>query len=163
MTGKNIKISRKIDTGKSRNHGTRTGEKTCTNSTVKGKTGKNDRTIKTNLQLRRSSMLERLLGDIMARSLFSFRGRQIFIGVPRVDMSKDLMNMKIFVDVFGIEQEQLPLLLKKLNENFIGQIRGLLAKRSRMKFVPEISFHYAQGNEREQKILKIIEKGDHRN
>ncbi|MDR2077630.1 MAG: ribosome-binding factor A [Rickettsiales bacterium] len=112
---------------------------------------------KTNFQLRRSSKLKKVLNDIFAKSSFTFADRQIFANVLRVDISRDLINAKVFIDVFGASDRSREALLNELNNNLAGRIRNIVAKKMRMKFVPKITFYQIENMGNERRIFNLLE------
>ncbi|MDR1425629.1 MAG: ribosome-binding factor A [Rickettsiales bacterium] len=111
-----------------------------------------------NFRLRRSSDLRRTLGDILSKGEFSSGGKQIFIDVIEVAVSKDLKSAKVLVSIFGLEPEDQRKFLDRLNGAFARQVRGIVANKIREKFVPKFSFHVADSNEKKEKVLALIEK-----
>ncbi|MDR2778128.1 MAG: ribosome-binding factor A [Rickettsiales bacterium] len=115
-------------------------------------------TEKTNFQLRRSAKIKKVLNEIFARSNFTVMDKQIFINVLEVDISRDLMNVKAFIDTFNVEDKSQRSFLRELNGNLAGQIKNIVAKMIRMKFVPKITFYQVKNVGRERKILNLLEK-----
>lgn len=113
---------------------------------------------KSNFQLQKSSQLEKILNDIFVKSSFQFMNKQVFVNVVYVDLSKDLLNAKILIDMFGIDEEYKKDLVKKLNTDFIKQIRGILGQKLKAKKIPEIRFCFKEENTKEKAILDLIEK-----
>lgn len=113
---------------------------------------------KSNFQLQRSSQLEKVLNDVFTKSSFTFKNKQVFVNIVYVDMSKDLLNAKVLIDMYGLEDEYKKELVDKLNKDFIKQIRGILAQKLKVKRVPEVIFCFKEQNKKEQKILDLIEK-----
>ncbi|MBO4956972.1 MAG: ribosome-binding factor A [Rickettsiales bacterium] len=117
------------------------------------------RETKSNFQLQRSSQLQKVLNDVFTKSSFQFENKQVFVNVIYVDMSKDLKNVKVLIDMFGLKEEKHKKeLVKKLNTDFIKQIRGILAQKLKVKYVPEIIFCFKEKNTKEQKVLDLIEQ-----
>lgn len=113
---------------------------------------------KTNFQLQKASKLQRILNDIFIESSFSLHGQQIFVNVIYVDISKDLLNVKAVVDIFGADENYKRELVDKLNKDFMRQVRGIVAQKFKAKFTPEIVFLYEAENEKKQRVLDLIEK-----
>ncbi len=115
---------------------------------------------KNNYQLQRSSKLQKVLNDIFIKSSFSIGNKQVFVNVVYVDVSKDLSNAKVVIDSFGLDSdEQKQELVKRLNKDFIKQIRGIITQKMKMKYSPEIIFYCPEENKKEKKVLDIIEEG----
>jgi ribosome-binding factor A len=78
------------------------------------------------------------------------------ISVTKVVVTKDLRNARIFLSIYGGENEK-----QKVFEgikNAEGFIRKELARRVRMKFVPEISFKIDESIEYGIHIHKLLEE-----
>ena len=114
---------------------------------------------KTNLQLQRASQLQRVLNDVFTRSSFSFKDKQVFVNVIYVDFSKDLKNAKVLIDTFGLDEESKDELVKKLNKDFIKQIRGIICQKMKVKYTPEVIFMCEHENKQERRVLELLEEG----
>ena len=83
------------------------------------------------------------------------------ITITRVDASPDLKNAKIYFTAIKNEKSEEETFredtAKALNSSR-GFVRRLLAKRIRMKFIPDISFLYDYSDTKDDNIDKIIEK-----
>lgn len=113
---------------------------------------------KSNFLLSLESKLQKNLSEIFIKSSFSFKNRQVFVSVLFVDLSADLKNAKVYIDTFGLENnEEKHELLKQLNRDFIKQVRGIIASKIRMKYIPEIRFFYDNSSEKSAKINAIID------
>lgn len=66
-------------------------------------------------------------------------GDMPFITVSGVEVSRDLAHAKVFVTFFDDDEAVIKAQMKQLKE-FTGFIRGLLAKRIRMRAVPNLHF-----------------------
>lgn len=117
-----------------------------------------EKETKTNFQLQKASKLQKILNDIFIKSSFSLHNKQLFVNVVYVDMSKDLLNAKAVVDIFGADEEHKKELVNKLNKDFIKQVRGIVSQKLKAKYVPEIVFLYEEENTKKQHILDLIEK-----
>ena len=79
-----------------------------------------------------------------------------FLSVTEVATSQDLKYAKIFVSCFdGKEVEQKA--LQALNAAS-GFLRTELAKKIRMRRVPELSFHWDDSIERGDRILRLLDQ-----
>ena len=115
---------------------------------------------KSNFQLQRASQLQKVLNDVFTRSSFSFKDKQVFVNVIYVDFSKDLMNAKVLIDTFGLDEESKDELVEKLNKDFIKQIRGIVCQKLKVKYTPQIIFMCEHKNKKEKKVLELIEEGN---
>ncbi|NLP37935.1 MAG: 30S ribosome-binding factor RbfA [Firmicutes bacterium] len=84
-----------------------------------------------------SQELKKEISDILRNEVKDPRITGL-ISVTSVDVTKDLSHAKIFVSVFGSEEEQEATLaaLKKAT----GFVRSLVGSRIRLRHVPELSF-----------------------
>lgn len=77
-----------------------------------------------------------------------------FVSVTDVELSRDLSHAKIFVSVFGEEEEQIKT-MEGLNRA-TGFIRTELGKRLRVRHVPELVFSYDASLEHGARINEIL-------
>lgn len=115
-----------------------------------------NRENKTNFQLQKTSKLQRTLNDLFVKSSFSLNGQQIFVNVVYVDMSKDLLNAKVIIDIFGTDDIHKKKLVKKLNKDFVKQVRNIVSQKFKSKYVPEIIFFIEEENKKKQRVLDLI-------
>lgn len=89
--------------------------------------------------------------------------RMGFTTITGVDMTNDLSQAKVYLSVFGSEQERLETL--KALERGKGFIRSELSKRIRLRIVPELIFQIDSsveyGSRIEELIHKLNEEKDH--
>ena len=79
-----------------------------------------------------------------------------FISVTKVSTSRDLGHAKVFVSTLGNETNK-----KEVLQGFTaasGFLRKELARRLRIRHIPELSFHFDNSIERGAEILKLIEQ-----
>jgi len=77
-----------------------------------------------------------------------------FVSVTRVETARDLRHANILVSVFGSEEEKSKSLVAL--KRGAGFIRGLLAKRMRLRFTPELDFKLDDSIERGARINKLL-------
>ncbi len=77
-----------------------------------------------------------------------------FLSVTEVDVSRDLSHAKIYVSIYGSDNEK-SLTLKAL-ESALGFIRSEIGKRVRLRHIPEISFHLDKSLEYGAHISEIL-------
>lgn len=111
---------------------------------------------KTNFQLQKASKLQRILNGLFVKSSFSLNSQQIFVNVVYVDMSKDLLNAKVIIDIFGTDDIHKKELVKKLNKDFVKQVRNIVSQKFKSKYVPEIIFFIEEENKKKQRVLDLI-------
>jgi ribosome-binding factor A len=79
-----------------------------------------------------------------------------FITITKVELTKDLRFARIYFSVLG-EPTQKRLALKALN-SAKGYIKGLIADRIKLRFVPDIAFRIDDSIEHTKKIYDILDK-----
>lgn len=93
--------------------------------------------MKSKRQLQFGESIKRILSEVFLRSdILSFSGS--YISILEADVSPDIKNARIFVDIFGNENLH-EKIIKKLNEN-AWHFRQQLSKQLATKGVPEIIF-----------------------
>lgn len=78
------------------------------------------------------------------------------ISVTRVSTSRDLRHAKVFVSTLGDETNKSELLQGFTAAS--GFLRRELARRLRLKHIPELSFHFDDSIERGAEVLRLIEQ-----
>lgn len=79
-----------------------------------------------------------------------------FITITAVELTRDLRYARVYFSVLG-EEKAKHLALKGL-KSAKGYIKGLLADRIKLKFMPEIEFKIDESLERTQRIYDILDK-----
>ncbi|RQD75386.1 MAG: 30S ribosome-binding factor RbfA [Candidatus Syntrophonatronum acetioxidans] len=77
-----------------------------------------------------------------------------FLSVTDVDVTNDLGYARVYVSVYGSEEER-SLSLKALN-SALGFVRTEIGKRIRLRHVPELSFHLDKSIEYGAHISEIL-------
>jgi ribosome-binding factor A len=85
--------------------------------------------------------------------------KDFYTTITNVDISPNLRNLKIFVEIFNIKDEKTKKeIIKNFNKKIIYSIKDLIAKQINLKYVPEIIFILDESNEKLIKINQLIEK-----
>ncbi|MDD3906332.1 MAG: 30S ribosome-binding factor RbfA [Candidatus Omnitrophica bacterium] len=79
-----------------------------------------------------------------------------FITITKVDLTKDLRYAKVYFSVFGEDKDK-KLALKGLN-SAKGYVKGLIADRINLRFMPEIVFMVDESIEHTKHIYGILDK-----
>jgi ribosome-binding factor A len=79
-----------------------------------------------------------------------------FITITKVELAKDLRYAKIFFSILGEDKDK-KLALKGLN-NAKGYIKGLVADRVKLRFMPDIAFAIDESLEHTKHIYDILEQ-----
>ena len=102
-----------------------------------------------------SSLMRHEISGLLQREVKDPRINQ-FVAVTDVSLSADLKYAKVFVSCMGSEEEK-QAMLKGLGAaaNFL---RNQLAKRLRLRRIPELSFEWDDSIERGDHLLQLIDK-----
>lgn len=76
------------------------------------------------------------------------------VSITRVEMSPDLRYARIFVSVYGPDEERKNALVALNNAS--GFIRRTLAPRLRMRTIPEVGFRLDESMEHAENIARIL-------
>jgi len=79
-----------------------------------------------------------------------------FIAVTDVETTADLKHAGVFVSTIGGQQEEARV-LGVLNAA-AGHLRSELAKKVRLRYIPELSFHWDNSIERGDRILRLLDQ-----
>lgn len=110
------------------------------------------------LQLRTQEKIQHLLLDLFSKSEMSLSGKSFFISVNNVDISPNLRNLKIYVDIINMDRVDKEKVVKNLNKENIGVIKKMLAEKVNLRYVPDVYFILDDTNEKLFKMNEIIEK-----
>lgn len=105
--------------------------------------------------LRVAQSIKREMADLILRGIKDERISGI-VSVTDVECSTDCRRAKIFVSVFG-EEEQQQNTIEALNDH-VGEIRGELCRRLQLRFAPDVSFKLDDSLERGAKVSALINK-----
>jgi ribosome-binding factor A len=102
-----------------------------------------------------SSLMRHEISELLQRQVKDPRLSK-FVAVTEVSTSPDLRYAKVFVSCIGSEEEKEEM-LKGLGAaaNFL---RNQLAKRLRLRRIPELSFHWDDSIERGTHLLQLIDE-----
>ncbi len=110
------------------------------------------------LQLRTQEKIQHVLLDLFSKSEMSLGGKSFFISVTNVDISPDLRNLKIYIDIINMDMENRKKIVKNLNKENIHVIKDVLAKKLNLRYVPEPLFIVDDSNEKLYRMNKIIDE-----
>jgi len=79
-----------------------------------------------------------------------------FIAVTDVETTADLKHARVFVSTIVGQQEEARV-LGVLNAA-AGHLRSELAKKVRLRYIPELSFHWDNSIERGDRILRLLDQ-----
>ncbi|MGM8214514.1 30S ribosome-binding factor RbfA [Bacillaceae bacterium W0354] len=99
-----------------------------------------------------AEQMKKELGDILSRKIKD--PRVGFVTVTDVQVTGDLQQAKIFISIFGDEEQKDETLVGLAKSK--GFIRSEIGKRIRLRKTPEISFEIDHAIEYGNKIEKLI-------
>lgn len=99
--------------------------------------------------------LIREISDLLHRGLKDPRISGI-VSVTDVDVSNDCRHAKVFVSVYGSEEERNNTMIAL--ESSAGFVRSEISKRIQMRFSPEISFQIDDSLERGARVTDLLNK-----
>lgn len=105
--------------------------------------------------LRVAQSIKKEMSDIILRGLKDPRIGGL-VSVTDVECSNDCRRARIFISVFGNEEQQTGT-LEALTDH-AGQIRGELCRRLQLRFAPDISFKLDNSLERGAQVSALINK-----
>jgi ribosome-binding factor A len=101
------------------------------------------------------SLMRHEISELLQREVKDPRLSQ-FVAVTEVSTSSDLRYAKVFVSCMGSEEEKQEML--KGLEAASNFLRNQLAKRLRLRRIPELSFHWDDSIERGTHLLQLIDE-----
>ncbi len=103
---------------------------------------------------RTSKLIQREISGLLEREVNDPRLSKL-ISVTEVALSPDLKHAKIFVSTLGSEINNKEDMLAGFN-NASGFLRKELASHLKLKYAPQLSFHYDDSIERGARLLKLM-------
>ena len=103
---------------------------------------------------RTSKLIQREISELLEREVNDPRLSKL-ISVTEVTLSPDLKHAKIFVSTLGSEINNKEDMLAGFN-NATGFLRKELASHLKLKYTPQLSFHYDDSIERGARLLNLI-------
>lgn len=109
-----------------------------------------------NMSIRRQRKVSSLLRDEISQIIQQEMKdpRLGFVSVTRVDVSADISSARVFVSVFGSEQEQGDALEALVGGT--GYIRRMLAPRLSMRTIPHLHFQLDQSMQHAENISRLL-------
>ena len=110
------------------------------------------------LQLRTQEKIKHILLNFFSKSEMSLGKQTFFISITNVDISPDLRNLKVYIDIMNMEEKYKKDDIKNLNKENLYVIKNLLATKLNLRYVPEPLFILDNSNEKIFKMNKIIQE-----
>jgi len=102
-----------------------------------------------------SSLMRQEISQLLQRQVKDPRLGN-FVAVTEVSLSPDLRYARVFVSCMGSEEEKQAMLSGLVAAS--GFLRNQLAKRLRLRRIPELSFHWDDSIERGAHLLQMIDE-----
>ena len=105
---------------------------------------------------RLASLIRREISELLCTGIRDARVHQGMLSITRVDVAGDLQHCKIFVSVYGSEEQQREAIdgLKAATP----YVRGELGRRLRLRRMPELIFLLDRGLERGTAVLGLLQE-----
>ena len=105
--------------------------------------------------LRVAQSIKREVSEMIMRDLKDERIGGL-VSVTDVECSNDCRRAKIFISVYGAEEQQKST-IEALNDH-AGQIRGEICRRLQLRFAPDITFKLDNSLERGAQVSALLNK-----
>jgi len=102
-----------------------------------------------------NKLLRREISDLLQRQVKDPRLGN-FVAITEVSTSSDLRRAKVFISYIGDKEEKAEILPVLVGAS--GFFRNELAKRLKLRRIPELSFHWDDSIERGARLLELIDK-----
>jgi ribosome-binding factor A len=102
---------------------------------------------------RTGKLIQREISDLLERQVNDPRLSRL-ISVTEVTLSPDFKQAKIFVSTLGSKTDKEDMLASFNNAS--GFLRRELAAHLKLKYTPQLSFHYDDSIERGARLLKLM-------
>ncbi len=107
------------------------------------------------MSVRQERIQEQLVQELSEMIRRDLRDPRIgFLTLTGAEITRDLRHAKVFVSIYGTEEEQKQT-LKALN-NATGILRGEFARRVHLRLAPDIEFRLDEGIARGQRIFELL-------
>lgn len=105
---------------------------------------------------RLAELIKREIGDLILRGIKDSRLKNKLTSITHVELSNDLQHAKVFVSVYGNDNEQQKAIdgLKSAS----GFIRSEIGKRIRMRFTPQLLFQLDNSIKQGMKVIELMNK-----
>ena len=103
---------------------------------------------------RTSKLIQREISELLERVVNDPRLSKL-ISVTEVSLSPDLKHAKVYVSALCNETNSKENILAGFN-NASGFLRKELAAHLKLKYIPQLSFHYDDSIERGARLLKLM-------
>lgn len=110
------------------------------------------------LQLKTQKKIQHILLEFFSKGEMSLGGQNFTLSINEVDISPNLRNLKVYVDISNMEEKNKKLVIKHLNEQDIYVIKKLFADKINLRYVPETIFILDESNAKLLKMEQLIKE-----
>ena len=103
-----------------------------------------------------AALIRRETSELLINGIRDERVHQGMVSITEVEVSGDLQHCKIFVSIYG-EEEQRQQVLEGL-QAASGYLRGELGRRLQMRRAPEVVFQLDRGIEKGTSVLHLLNR-----
>ena len=103
-----------------------------------------------------AALIRRETSELLINGIRDERIHQGMVSITEVEVSGDLQHCKIFVSVYGDDQQR-EQVLEGL-QAASGFLRGELGRRLQMRRAPEVAFHLDRGIEKGTSVLNLLNR-----
>lgn len=112
--------------------------------------------VKSQRQLQLGENIKRIIADIFSRSSLSSI-KNSYITVVQADVSPDIKNCKIFINIYGKNNDDNQQIVNKLNQ-MSPSISHELGKKLTTRNTPKITFHLDETSQKAFDIESLIKE-----
>jgi len=114
---------------------------------------------KTQRQKRINKRVQRIVSESFSKSNFIIGGKKILVGINRADISPDLRNVSLYLDIAGISDKDKKMIAKELNKSeSIRTIKKIITQDLDLRVSPNPIFLLDKFQEKNTKISNLIDK-----
>ena len=103
-----------------------------------------------------ASLIRREVSELLVNGIKDERVALGMVSVTNVDVAGDLQHCKIFVSIYGSEEDRQQALAGLRSAS--GYIKGELSRRLNMRRTPEVIFQLDRGIERGTAVLSLLNR-----
>ena len=103
-----------------------------------------------------AALIRREISELLITGIKDERVSQGMVSVTHVDVAGDLQHCKIFVSVFGSDDDRIQAMAGL--QSAAAYVKGELGRRLKMRRTPEVVFELDRGLERGTTVLSLLNR-----
>ncbi|CAK6689818.1 30S ribosome-binding factor RbfA [Synechococcus sp. CCY9201] len=103
-----------------------------------------------------AALIRREISELLITGIKDERVSQGMVSVTHVDVAGDLQHCKIFVSVFGSDDDRIQAMAGL--QSAAAYVKGELGRRLKMRRTPEVVFQLDRGLERGTTVLSLLNR-----